>query len=357
MGSKDGIWWIGWVVMLGNCFFLLKSLTESNLLVYVNPKPFSREVFLIYRNLTHILTTMTTYIVKKVFFVSFAIFLVGFFVMGLFVWQGTSFNLFKVWTIEQNLKLGSDFVRVGEVSSPIVGTVLAQMKVGQGSYYGSTSFGTSMRLYDQTAALVEVDILKLLRESRNPEQVLQMHLWQMEKALEDIQANYDALSELARTKREESEACLQRKRAWDQEFFDGVNQDDPGQTQTWLDVSLEYAPCYITNRIEANAYEYMAQRVTAYSSLISRRNQTLASNAETLVSSFPLLHGDIAQQLVWLQQQLQHVNTTDFSSFDDFFSFSVPPVGTAPSLQNVRFRDNSISVPTFEDPIKRLGKE
>ncbi len=245
-------------------------------------------------------------------------------------------------------------MRVSEIESPIVWMVLAQVKVWQGSYYGNNSYASSMRLRNQTEALVGVDILKALRESSDPQQMLDIHLGQLNQATDDIVANRDSLLEIAQEKNLTSQECYRKKLEWDSIFFAWVQEDDSQKTQEWLDQSLEFGPCYITNRIEANAYAYMAERVTAYYSLISQRNQTLSNNSDILVSSYPLLHGGIAEQLVWLKQQLNRVNTTDFSEFGEYFSFWVPKADSLPSLQNVRFNENDLNIPTFANPVQKL---
>lgn len=292
---------------------------------------------------------------SSAFIVSFGFFVVLIVLFTLFFGSWESFILFTSWTARQNLKLWSNFVRTDSVDTPIVGTVLAQVKVWQGSFYGDTSWSSAMRIRDRTQSLIETDILQLLSEAQDPEQVLQMHLGQMKQTLQDIQANVTALNDLSTQKREASQECYVSKREGDRIFFEWATSHDPQQTQAWLDQSLEFAPCYITNRIESNAYAFMAQRVLAYQTLLIRRSNTLTTYADILVSAYPLLYGDVAEQLVQVKRQLETVNTTDFSLFSEYFMYWVPPPDALPSLQNVLFRENDLEVPTYIDPFDKLN--
>lgn len=290
---------------------------------------------------------------SSAFIVSFLFFMV-LVILFSFMWSWQSFTLLKVWTVNQNLKIWSNYVRVSDIDSPIIWTVLAQVKIGQWSYFGDNSYASSMRLRNQTEALVEIDILKALREATDPQQMLDMHLSQLTQAGEDIEKNRTSLLEIAEQKNIDSQECYRKKIEWDTLFFAWIQQDDPEEAQLGLDQSLEFWPCYITNRIEANAYRYMAERVTAFYTLISKRNLTLSNNAEMLINSYPLLHWSIAEQLVDLKQQLYLVNSTDFSQFDEYFSLQVPQLDTLPSLQNIWFQENDLNIPTYIEPVQKL---
>lgn len=292
---------------------------------------------------------------RPLFLGSFVTFIAIFFVLS--ASTSESFNFFKVWTVNQNLKIWADFVKTSDVPTAIVWSVLAQLKIGNGTLYGRRTTSDTLGLEAHAQALVNTDILQLLREARDPSSVFDLHLAQTENLLQDMDATYASLMQTSQQKSEASQACLQEKQAGDQAFFVWVNDANEMAYQAWLDQSMEYAPCYITNRIEANAYAYLAQKSIAYQTILHQRNQTLQSNRELLLQSYPLLHGDVAQQLVSLKNTLNQVNKTTYTDFSEFFSFGFPQDGNLPSLQNVRFKDNSLAVPNYVDPLKGFGSE
>jgi len=267
------------------------------------------------------------------------------------------FNFFKVRTVNQNLKVWNNFVKIADVDTPVVWSVLAQLRVWNGSLYGRRASTDTLALGEKAEYLVSTDILELLRESRDPASVFDLHLAQSEQLLSDMETSYDSLMDIAQSKQEASQKCLISKQEGDQDFFVWVQDEDEQLYKAGLEKSLEHAPCYITNRIEANAYSYLAQQSIAYQSILNQRKNTLEANRDLLLESYPLLHGDIAQQLVSLKNTLNQVNTTTYTDFSDFFSFGLPQNGGLPSMQNVWFRDNALQVPNYIDPVKGFGAE
>ena len=279
---------------------------------------------------------------------SFIIFVALFFVIS--ASAGESFNLFKAWTVTQNLKVGSDFVKSSQVDTPIIWLTLAQLKVGNNQQFWSSVAGSVLGISSKAEALVNTDILKLLNESSDPEKVYNLHQAQMEQLLDDMRTTYDDLNQLSIDKNLASNECLTKKRAGDQEFFQWVNEGDESRYQDGLDQSLEFAPCHITNRIESNAYAYLAARSVAYQQILTNRFAVLWNNKDILLSSYPLLQWNIVEQLSWFKQQLNTVNTTSFEQVVDRFEFGLPSADTKlPWFTNVWFRDNGLQPPTFLD--------
>lgn len=290
-------------------------------------------------------------IFRPMFFLSFIIFVTWFFLLSANAWE--SFNLFKAWTVTQNLKIWSSYVKEWNVQSPAVWLALAQLKVWNGTIYSRNITGNALQISSKADTLVNTDIIALMSESDDPEKVYELHQAQMKKLLDDMQNTYDELFTSSEDFRKKSVECLEKKNTWDQQFFEWANEWDESKYQEWLELSLEYAPCYITNRIQANANAYLAQRAIAYQQVLSQRYQTLWNNKEILISSYPVIRTDMAEQLVAFKQQLSRVNKTDFSEVREMFQRGIPNSDAAlPSLGNIWFKDNELAVPNFVEPIK-----
>lgn len=290
---------------------------------------------------------------SPIFLVSFIIFVILFFVLSAGV--GEWFNVFKVWTVNQNLKLGSSFVKSSQVYSPVIGQTLAQLKVGNDQQFGASAVGNASTLSSRAQTLAETDILRLVSESNDPDSVFDLHQAQMEQLLDEMWSSYDELSKLSEERKIAADECLIKKKEWDQQFFVWVQEEDENKYLEWLEQSKEFAPCYITNRIEANAYAYLAQRAVAGQQILQTRFDTLWANRDTLLSSYPLLQGNLAEQLVNFKQTLNTVNNTDFSQITDLLDFGMPDANTPlPSLHKVWFNDNNYQVPTYLEPAKVL---
>ncbi len=292
---------------------------------------------------------------KPMFFISFILFVALFFVLSASSWE--SFNFFKVWTAQQNLKIGWSYVTPNSIDSPVIGTVLAQIKVWNWQMYWARTRWDTFWLQDKATHLIQTDILEVMRNAQDPSAVFDLHTGQAELLIQDMETTYESLTELANEKQSESNDCLQLKREGDQEFFDWVAQKSEIEYMAWLEKSKEYGPCYITNRIESNAYRYLAEQSIAYRNILVQRNNTLITNREELITSYPLLFGDVAEKMVTLKRTLNQVNTTSYSNFEDFFTFWLPQNQDLPSLQNIWFRDNMLEVPNYIDPLKGIGSQ
>ena len=292
-------------------------------------------------------------LLRPIFFVSFIIFVTLFFVLS--ASAGESFNLFKAWTVTQNLKVGNDFVRMGEIDTPIIWLTLAQLKVGNNQQFGGSVAGDVLGISTKAEALINTDILQLLNTSKNPEQVFDLHQAQMEQLLDDMSSTYDDLSQLSKEYAWSSNECLIKKNEWDRKFFVGVNTSDEWVYQAGLDQSLEQAPCYITNRIQANAYAYLANRAVLYQQLLTNRTSVLSWNREILLSSYPLLQWNILEQLTVLKQQLNTVNTASFEQVSTMFQFGLPSADTKmPGFTDFWFKDYWFQPPNFVDSYSPL---
>ncbi len=235
---------------------------------------------------------------------------------------------------------------------------MAQVKVGNWAFYVLNQQSWWVDLYSKTEALVYTDILEVLSTSSDPEKVLELHLAQMEQALQEIDSTYASYADLSAERQAASDECLAKKRAGDAQFFEWVENWDRSEFTLWLETSVAEAPCYITNRIEANAYAYLAQRSLAFQRILTERLQILSNNKALLLQSYPLLQGDIAEQLVAFKRTLAWINTQSQATAQ--WLFSLPwnaEVSQYPNLQNIWFRDNDINVPTFLDPSSPLSSQ
>gem|GEM_PF-3331916 len=97
--------------------------------------------------------------------------------------------------------------------------MLAQLRVGNGTLYGRRSSSSTLGLEAEAENLVNTDILQLLRESRDPSAVFDLHLAQTEQVLNDMETTFESLTQTSFDKQNASNDCLEQKRSGDQEFF------------------------------------------------------------------------------------------------------------------------------------------
>ena len=227
-----------------------------------------------------------------------------------------AFSLLGAWTKNVNVRawkgaLGAWYVRESMVDDAVIGTALANISLGAGAYKSDGSMKKVLQLADTAGALIQVDILELVKNAKNPKDALAMHLKHSEKTLEEIDDTVEKLHADAAEYMAISQECLWEKNEGDRMFFDGLQANDEASLQEWLAQSLDASPCYITNRVKANASVHMATKIGMYRALLAKRKQFLEQKWDMIVEYKDLFEGNLLEQLLMIKQQLKQLNTID----------------------------------------------
>ena len=268
-------------------------------------------------------------------------------------WSVSSFDRFNIRTSQQNIKVGqSVYVPSSQIDTPVIALALANMRMGNKEYHGNTEISWIFTLMKQQRALLTIDIIELLKQDpESNREVLNAHLRHLVLVHEQTVAMGDILQDRARILAVESDACLERKRSWDQQFFLGLQQWDNATTQEWLFQSLEYAPCYITKRIEANATNYLASYLWVMIPFLRHREQLLTHNQELLLQYHGLFEWTLLDELYLLRQQVlavQYPSTTDVEKVFSFWKLDADTPLPTYNTNTIFFPNGKI--PTFDNP-------
>ena len=267
---------------------------------------------------------------------------------------------FSVWTGIQNEKVWTQYVKQSATDNSVVGTVLAQVAFGNRAYKVAPSQWNVFGLFQQSESLISVDVVDLMQASQNPEQILTAHINQAETVLANIFDVNSSLSEQAQGYITQSQECFNQKQQGDAAFFQWVQRWDATQTEQGLQTSLEFAPCYITNRIRANAAAYLAQKVMVNAWLLAQRVRILNENSSLLVNNYAFLESDILERLLRLKQQLLTINALQFDQFQAInepaariWSIQTPQFNSLPGFNTLPdwwiFLFGPKTWPTFQD--------
>lgn len=266
------------------------------------------------------------------------------------------FDRFKIWTAQQNIQLGQgQYVPATRSDETPVAAALANMQIGNGEYYTTPEIDTVFRLLKEQRALLSVDIMSLLKQdTASNAKTLQAHIRHLELVTQKTKQHSDQLLERAQRLLEESTTCLSAKRVGDQQFFAGVQSRNDGDTQQWLMQSLEYAPCYIAKRIEANASSYLASYVAVAQPYLQQRYTILSTNVEKILAYNGLFEGNILDELQTIKQQVLLINRASnlspeqLDSVFNFWKFDENTKLPTYNANTIFFPDGKI--PTYANP-------
>lgn len=275
----------------------------------------------------------------------------SFLVLGVFwlvIGGVQSFDLFNLWTVTQNIKAWGTYVKASSVDDAAMGTVLAQLGFGNGEYRTDASLTNLFRILEVSEALVETDVVALMLGAEDRQGVLNAHIHAVQAVryeTVDVAAGYQAQ---ANSYLDTSNICLATKQAGDRDFFEWVNQADGGLATIGYEQSLGAAPCYITNRVKANAMTYLSTRVQAYAGLLSQREQILNANQHNIVTYPELLQGDLLEQLLSTKYQLAQLKSVPYGNVQSTFGgFTTAGTSFLPNYFDVFFPGKR---PTYLNP-------
>lgn len=285
---------------------------------------------------------------KKIFYIFLVIFLAGRYLLS--SQDVISFSFFNSWTVKQNIKLGEAYVKESLVDDTIIWTTLWNIAAGHGQVFSRDNVvRDALRLFSTSTTLVTVDILDLVTSSENPEEALQSHIDHTEQTLAQIDTTWKGLYQLAQEHRSLAQECYATKQAGDELFFQAATAGDAALTDAWLEQSVQAAPCYITNRIKANAYAFLADKVVTHQVLLQYRRDILVNNFDTLITHKTYLNEEILVQLTSLNTKLRQVNSTTYDDISTPFGLNfLDPNATFPTFKKIRWGPGEY--PTFNDP-------
>lgn len=270
-----------------------------------------------------------------------------------------SFNRFKVWTVQQNLKIGHGEYLEGTLTDDTsVALALANIRVANGVYHTDPSIARVFSLVKEAVALSSIDVMSLLSDDEeNKRNNLETHIRHLVLNVEESRTIADILFSQAESLMTEAESCLTNKRAGDKQFFDGLVAKQDAEVQQGLSQSLEHAPCYITKRIEANAYAYLSSYLSAIVPFLTQRATVLSVSKEQLLTYHGLLEGDTLNQLQVLKQQLFQINTPiALNDAESVFSlWMITDKTVFPTYNGVFFAP--WGTPSYQDPIIGLRNQ
>jgi len=100
--------------------------------------------------------------------------------------------------------------------------------------------------------------------------------------------------------------CLSQKELYDKQYLDSIQY--PYQ-QALLDDSIEnskkYWQCASDSRIEYNAKELLADKISKYRSVINLKYEYLSANRDNIVDHYDLIRTDILERLIIIKNMLE----------------------------------------------------
>lgn len=225
-----------------------------------------------------------------------------------FVWTTFSFSWLGLWSTKQNQKTATNYVPKWTVDDTAIALLTANVKLWTNSYNYNIYVTDAITLLQSSSTLIQTDVIQLLDWSSKKATILEGYISQLEFTSAKMQDNIAGLQLMATEHNQESVTCDAAKKVWDSNFFQWINLNDAQMVIEWMIQSSESGPCYMKERVLANAYTTLVKKLQFQKTLIDKKLSIVQTNSDTIINNFQVFKDKSAAQLLSLQNQLLSFN-------------------------------------------------
>lgn len=246
---------------------------------------------------------------NKYFYVFLVIFLVIY--NYFFSWQVFSlFNLWS-WTSNQNIKLWNDYIKTSVYPDTVIWVTLAWMKVWKNEVSNNFYIKKSLEYINSAELFIEIDVLDLLESWPNKATLLESHINQLSLTINEIKDIIPDIKNLQLEKNQEMMSCDSQKSTYDSMIVRWLNYNESVEMMEWINWSLNSWDCYIKNRIMANVYLYLLDKLEYNLELLELKFNILDSNTEMIIQNLNLFKNTFLEDLVELRDGLREYSVEE----------------------------------------------
>jgi hypothetical protein len=221
----------------------------------------------------------------------------------------------------------------------VMGWVLAQIKLSQWNIYRWDLLSQWVRRLVSSDSLLSVDIYALLEWVENRRKTLSVYIQRLQAEIHEHQIIYEKIFYDGQELLHDARVCLQDKMNADSKVVTSVANRYIFDLQASIHEATDAADCYAQKRVQWLAYDYLAQHLSLHLQLLKRRLLILEQNEEMIIAYFPLLEGNLLNQLNDLKRQLEAVRTISPQQLNSFFNRGISQDMWTPQLLNIWFRN------------------
>lgn len=232
----------------------------------------------------------------------------------IFDWSVFSFWLFWIWTEQQNMKLGSDYIKTSNFDDTVLWVVSSNINFWERYDFSSDSlfFSKAINFFEKSQTLVETDILNLLEGWADKKTILWSYLSQLQRNSEDMRTLNQELSHKIQTTESQMQECLQEKERWDSLFFQGMQNDDKNILLDGFVLSMKKWPCFYKKRIRKNAYKALQNKSNKYLPLIEQKYYLILNNKDIILNNINLFRNNYLERMTSIKKQLESYKVTNW---------------------------------------------
>ncbi len=241
---------------------------------------------------------------NKLFYLYIGLFCVIYYLLFAGFWFSFGW-WFGIWSDEKWKQVSKDYIRTDRVDDVVVRTAMSNISMWEGDYSKFHYFEQALNYIDETKHLINTDMRELLEGRAEKSTVINTHLNEIRMVSQDIDALREDIRSKHSQKMSDSQRCQDQKRQWDNDFYRGLNENQADILMRGLEQSSENAPCYIENRVKANAYDEVLGYLNHYNQILKQKMHLVEDNQHLIIENYQLFEENHLDRLVSLRNNLR----------------------------------------------------
>ncbi len=156
----------------------------------------------------------------------------------------------------------------------------------------------------QAEILYQIDILDILKNSKNPDSILDNYLQEID--IINIQSDFFImlLEQENSNNNSKLKSCIDKKNESDLEYFQWFNYYDNITMSTALQKSIQYKQCISQAQAEINSNNIILNKLSFYNNILKAKHTYIQSKKKLILKNIDILDPEILKDLSNISQNL-----------------------------------------------------
>lgn len=221
-------------------------------------------------------------------------------------------------------KNNSSFVQTAKIDNSSIDITLLWSEIGQASFQWNYSITQATKLIKSMWDQINADIFWLLENSLDRSWTLDWYLSLANANLTEAKTISGQLRSQAQSLQKLSTDCQNQKSQYDKDFYNWLKTNEAETIVKGFEGSKTAWSCSVENRVEANAYKLLADKLDSATKILNQKYTLLSQNKTLIAQNYELFKSNNLEQMLQVKNSFKNLNTntaTNTTSSDFWINF------------------------------------
>lgn len=206
-------------------------------------------------------------------------------------------------------KNNTNFVQTSNVDNASIDITFLWKQIWQQGFKSDYSIAQTTKLIKSMWDQINADIFQLLEKANNKSSTLN---WFLSLAWANISDSKNILASLrsqSQKLQKISTDCENQKTQYDKDFFNWLKNNEAETLVNGFEWSKKAWSCSVENRVEANAYKLLADKLENSQKILTQKYDLLNKNKTLIVENYELFKENNLEQLLQVKNSFKNLNS------------------------------------------------